>query len=119
MTGGYLYHQRIADPAPAHHARVDVLSLCLTLPATGAGGARGAAGRRPTSPDVLLLDSIAAAFLSLWVGRRPLPPLVAIPHQPPGGIDHAAVRRRVESALHRHAYRHAVNTLNSSTPSLA
>jgi hypothetical protein len=73
---------------------------------------RALARRRP---DVLVLDSIAAAFLGPWVGRCPLPPLVAILHQPPGGIDHAAIHRRVQSALDRRAYRHAARLLVAST----
>jgi glycosyltransferase involved in cell wall biosynthesis len=116
MTGGYLYHRRIADRAPAHHARVDFVSFParrFPLPALAGPAVLRTVDRH--RPDVLLLDSIAAAFLGPWLGRRRLPPLVAILHQPPGGIDHAAARRCVQSALDRRAYRHAARLLVAST----
>jgi glycosyltransferase involved in cell wall biosynthesis len=116
MTGGYLYHRRVADRASAHHARVEFVSFPprrFPLPAlAGAPVLRAVAHRRA---DVLLLDSIAAAFLSPWlVCRRPLLPLVGILHQPPGGIDHGAVRRWAQSVLDRRAYRHAARLLVAS-----
>jgi len=116
MTGGYAYHQRVAARAPANDARVEFLSFPawpFPLPALAGPAILRATAR--LRPDVLLLDSIAAAFLPPWlfVARR-LPPLVAILHQPPGGIDHAALRQRVYAVLDRQAYRRAARLLVAS-----
>jgi glycosyltransferase involved in cell wall biosynthesis len=115
MTGGYLYHRRIADLAPAHAARVEFLSVPawrFPLPVLAGPGVLRTLVR--ARPDVLLLDSIAAAFLGPWLGRRLPVPLVGILHQPPGGIDHGPVRTRVQAALDRQAYRHAARLLVAS-----
>jgi glycosyltransferase involved in cell wall biosynthesis len=65
---------------------------------------------------VVLLDSIAAAFVGPWLRARryALPPLVGILHQPPGGIDHAGTRRVVQAVLDRRAYRYAARLLVAS-----
>jgi glycosyltransferase involved in cell wall biosynthesis len=116
MTGGYLYHRRIADRAAANDARVEFLSFPawrFPLPALAGPAVLRAVAR--LRPDVLLLDSIAAAFLGPWlIFARRLPPLVAILHQPPGGIDHAVPRQRVQAALDRQAYRRAARLLVAS-----
>jgi glycosyltransferase involved in cell wall biosynthesis len=66
-------------------------------------------------PDVLLLDSIAAGYLAPWLpARRPRTPVVAMLHQPPGGIDHGAVRRATQAVLDRWAYRGAGRLLAAS-----
>jgi glycosyltransferase involved in cell wall biosynthesis len=69
-------------------------------------------------PHVLVVDSIAAGFLAPWLALRhaTLPPLVAIAHQPPGGIDHGVARRVVQSRLDRAAYRHAQSLVAASEP---
>jgi glycosyltransferase involved in cell wall biosynthesis len=116
MTGGYLYHRRVADRAAAHGAHVEFVSFPVRrfpLPAlAGPAVLRELARRRP---DVVLLDSIAAAFLGPWLRGGRLPwPLVAILHQPPGGIDHAAAHRWIQSVLDRRAYRYAARLLLAS-----
>jgi glycosyltransferase involved in cell wall biosynthesis len=115
MTGGYLYHRRVADRAAGFDARIDFLSAPtwrFPLPAlAGPALMRTVARRRP---DVLLVDSIAAAFVGPWLPRRGFPPLAAILHQPPGGIDHGGVRRRVQSLLDRRTYRRATRMLVAS-----
>jgi glycosyltransferase involved in cell wall biosynthesis len=109
LTGGYLYHRRMAEAASAHDARLRFVSfpaLPFPLPAARAGVVFGQA--RSAGTDVVVLDSIAAAFLApLLVLRRPAVPLVAILHQPPGGIDHSLPRARVQAALDRIVYRRA------------
>ena len=64
---------------------------------------------------MLLLDSIAAAFLGPWLrwGQAGLP-LVGMLHQPPGGIDHGPARARLQAALDRRAYRYAARLLVAS-----
>jgi glycosyltransferase involved in cell wall biosynthesis len=92
LTGGYLYHRRIADRAASHDARVEFVPVRrLANPFKEAKG------------DVVLLDSIAAARASPW--GRPRQPLAAIIHQPPGGIDGTALRRIAQAGADRRMYR--------------
>jgi glycosyltransferase involved in cell wall biosynthesis len=101
LTGGYLYHLRLAELAPRHGARIDLVSLpALPFPLPAAFALRPL--RRAAAADVVVVDSIAAAYVAPW---RPGPPLVAVLHQPPGGIDHGTVRRRAVAALDRALYR--------------
>jgi Glycosyl transferases group 1 len=107
LTGGYLYHRRMAELAPRHDAHLDLLAvpaLPFPLPAAVAGRVVKQARRA----DVLVVDSIAAAFIAPWrrlTGPRPSRPLAAMLHQPPGGIDHGPPRRAVQAALDRALYR--------------
>ncbi len=109
LTGGYLYHRRMAEAAPAHDTRMRFVSfpaLPFPLPAARAAPVL----RQACSPgtDVIVLDSIAAAYLApRLVLHAPVVPLVAILHQPPGGIDHTWPRGRVQAHLDRTAYRRA------------
>ncbi len=97
----------MAEAAPEHGAQVRFVSfpaLPFPLPAARAGPVL----REACSPgtDVVVLDSIAAAFLApALVLHSPAIPLVAILHQPPGGIDHRWPRARAQAALDRIAYR--------------
>ena len=96
-TGGYLYHRRMSELAPAHGARLELVSLpALPFPLPAAFGRRLL--RRVRDSDVVVVDSIVAAYMAPW---RPVPPVVAILHQPPGGIDHGPVRSAVQSLLDR------------------
>lgn len=95
LTGGHLYHRRMADAAPARQARLDITSVTAL--------------RNPfkATADVALIDSLATAAVAPWVlaGRHRGRPLAAIVHQQPGGVDHGAVRtagqRRVDAWLYR------------------
>jgi glycosyltransferase involved in cell wall biosynthesis len=119
LTGGYRYHRRMAELAPSCGAAIRFVSFPerpFPLPALA-----GRAVLRQARADVVVLDSIAAAFLAPWLPRRlrstggppwgsPDPsavPLVGSLHQPPGGIDHGPPRRAVQAALDRLAYRRA------------
>jgi glycosyltransferase involved in cell wall biosynthesis len=109
LTGGYLYHRRMAAAAPRHGARLEFVSFParpFPLAALAAPGALREA--RARGAEVLVLDSIAAAFLGPRVALgRPGLPLVAMLHQPPGGIDHGPLRTAVQARLDRLAYRRA------------
>jgi glycosyltransferase involved in cell wall biosynthesis len=62
-----------------------------------------------------MIDSIAAAFLGPSLAlRRPALPLVAVLHQPPGGIDHGALRTRLQARLDRLAYARAERLILAS-----
>jgi glycosyltransferase involved in cell wall biosynthesis len=105
LTGGYRYHRRMAELAPARGAHVDFVSFPdrpFPLPALAGPAVLGQA-----KADVLVLDSIAAAFLGPWLPRRRRMPTVGSLHQPPGGIDHGPVRRALQTPLDRWAYRRA------------
>jgi glycosyltransferase involved in cell wall biosynthesis len=103
-TGGYRYHRMMAASAPSHGADVRFASVpslpwpAPVLPAirTLREAARGA--------DALLLDSIAAALVAPWIGRVRTP-VVAVLHQPAGGVDHRRWRRATQHLLDRRAYR--------------
>jgi glycosyltransferase involved in cell wall biosynthesis len=99
LTGGHLYHRRMADAARGRDARVDILSV----------SARRDPFRHPFREvaDVVLIDSLAAAAIAPWVlaGRHRGRPLAAIVHQQPGGVGHGAIRtaaqRRLDTLLYR------------------
>jgi glycosyltransferase involved in cell wall biosynthesis len=62
-----------------------------------------------------LIDSIAAAYVGPWLSvLRSRTPVVGMLHQPPGGIDHGALRTRVQAGLDRLAYSCAVRLLVAS-----
>jgi len=105
LTGGYRYHRRMAELAPSCGASVEFVSFPdrpFPLPALAGPAVLGRAGG-----DVVVLDSIAAAFLSPWLPGRRRVPLVGSLHQPPGGIDHGPARRAVQAPLDRRAWRRA------------
>jgi glycosyltransferase involved in cell wall biosynthesis len=108
-TGGYLYHARVAQLAPEFGAEIRFVSFPeRPFPLPAAQGWRVLREALSPPADVLLLDSIAAAFLAPWVMRRaPAVPLVGMLHQPPGGIDHGPARARAQAWLDRLAYRRA------------
>lgn len=108
LTGGYLYHRRMADLAPQCDAAVRFVSFSprrFPLPALEAAAVMREAQR---GADVLLVDSICAAFLAPWLAAHRLRlPLAAVLHQPPGGIDASGVRRKAQELLDAATYRHA------------
>src|SRR5437016_9113760 len=63
------------------------------------------------APDVVVLDSIAAAFMAFTHIDRPIAGML---HQPPGGIDHGFLRTPLQAALDRRAYRHVRRLLVAS-----
>lgn len=112
LTGGYLFHRRLAELAPVHAARLEFVSFPerpFPLALVDASSVVRAIER--IRPDVVVLDSIAAAFMAFHVPRMPM---VGMLHQPPGGIDHALVRTRAQAALDRLAYTHLRRLLVAS-----
>ena len=101
LTGGYRYHRRMAELAAGNDARLTFASLPPRLPFRHGRRVLRAAAQA----DVVLVDSIAAAYLAPWIALRRPPRLIAIAHQPPGGIDHAPPRRWVQAWLDRFVYR--------------
>lgn len=106
LTGGYLYHRRMAALAPQHRATVRFVSVPdrpFPLPALAAR----APVREAAAADAIVVDSIAAAFVAPWLRRERIAPVVASIHQRPGGIDHGPLRRALQAPLDRMAYRRA------------
>jgi glycosyltransferase involved in cell wall biosynthesis len=93
VTGGHLYHQHLVEAAPRHHASVEIAQASLF-------------SSRPHGVDVVVLDSITAWRFAGRRRRRSDPPMVAMVHQPPGGVEGGLLRRRVQGLLDRSAYRH-------------
>jgi glycosyltransferase involved in cell wall biosynthesis len=116
LTGGYLFHRRLADLAPRHNARLEFASFPdRTFPLAIADAPRVLAAVARKRPDVLVLDSIAASFVGpSLILRHPELPIVGMLHQPPGGIDHGPLRTRLQAALDRLAYRRAARLLVAS-----
>jgi glycosyltransferase involved in cell wall biosynthesis len=103
----------MAAMASAHHADVEFSAIpAAPLPISSAAGAhvlRDAAARS----DAVLLDSIAAASTAPWIGRIPRP-VIAVVHQPPGGMDTSRGRRWLQARLDRLAYRSTVGFIAAS-----
>jgi glycosyltransferase involved in cell wall biosynthesis len=107
LSGGYLYHLRMAAAAPAHAARIPFVSLPeWPFPFAALHGAAALRRSEKLGANALLLDSIAAAFAgpALALCRLGVP-VIAVLHQPPGGIDNGAVRERAQAPLDRLALR--------------
>ncbi len=100
LTGGYRYHRRMAELAGRNDARITFASLPPRLPFLYGHWVLNAA----SEADVVLVDSIAAAYLAPWMLLRSPRRLAAIVHQPPGGIDHALPRKWVQAQLDRYLY---------------
>jgi glycosyltransferase involved in cell wall biosynthesis len=105
VTGGYLFHRRLAERAPDNGAEFRFVSIPdLPLPwATAAGPAWLFAGATRNA-DVLVLDSIAASPAAPWLGVVRTP-VVGMLHQPPGGMDAPEIQRRFRAPFDRRAYR--------------
>jgi len=105
LTGGHLYHRRMAQAASANDATVSFVSfLDRPFPLPALSGPTVARRVRKQRPDIVALDSIAAAFAAPWLRRFP-GPLAAIIHQSPGGVGHGAVRSMVQRNLDLVIYR--------------
>jgi glycosyltransferase involved in cell wall biosynthesis len=105
-TGGYRYHRMMAAAAADHRASVRSESLpALPWPVPALAAARTLHAAAEGS-DAILLDSIAAAFAAPWIARLGTP-VVAVVHQPPGGLHggraHRVAQRRLDGIVYRSA----------------
>jgi glycosyltransferase involved in cell wall biosynthesis len=105
VTGGYLFHQRVAARAQDNDADLRFVSIPdLPLPWAVAAAPAWLLAPATRSADVLVLDSIAASAAAPWLGRVRVP-IVGMLHQPPGGIDAHHVLRRFRIPFDLRAYR--------------
>ncbi|HSR86806.1 MAG TPA: glycosyltransferase family 4 protein [Streptosporangiaceae bacterium] len=111
LTGGYRYHRRMAELASRNNASIVFASLPRGLAFLSARRVLRAAA----NTDVVLIDSIAAAFLAPWIRLQRPRRLAAIVHQPPGGIDHSRPRRNVQAWLDRSVYRRCDTVMVASS----
>ena len=120
LTGGYLYHRRMAELAPRHGARLEFTAFPERLfPLSSLEAAAVLRVARAQGARALVLDSIAAAFLGpRFALRAPPLPVVGMLHQPPGGIDHGRFRTELQARLDRWAYCRA-RLLMAASESLA
>jgi glycosyltransferase involved in cell wall biosynthesis len=114
LTGGYLYHRRMADSAAANDASLTFVSFPeWPFPSPALAGAAVSRRLVRQRPDVVVLDSIAVAFAAPWLWRYPRP-LAAMVHQRPGGIDHGRPRTALQTIADMAAYRRCDRILVAS-----
>jgi glycosyltransferase involved in cell wall biosynthesis len=109
-TGGYRYHRMMASAAADRGAELrfgSVPSLSWPIPALPAAWTLRTAAE---GSDAILLDSIAAAFVAPWI-RGVRTPVIAVAHQPPGGLYHGRARGWAQRALDGVAYRSAAGVI--------
>jgi glycosyltransferase involved in cell wall biosynthesis len=107
VTGGHLFHRRLAELAPQNRARLHFVSFRQApFPLATLQAPAAVRQARRLRADALVLDSIAAAFLApqLWV-NAPRLPLLGMLHQPPGGIGKGRLRTLLQRWLDKSAYR--------------
>jgi len=105
VTGGYLFHRRLAERASRHGAELTFVSIpAVPLPwaiATGPVWLRAPAMR---TADVLVLDSLAAGAAAPWLSHVAVP-ILGMLHQLPGGMDANSFVRSFRAPFDRRAYR--------------
>lgn len=107
VTGGYLFHRRLADRAAAHDMELRFVSVPdLPLPWAMTSGPLWLRDPSCARADALVLDSIAAAPAAPWLARLRMPVLGML-HQPLGGMDTGRLGRSLRAPFDRWAYRRA------------
>jgi glycosyltransferase involved in cell wall biosynthesis len=107
VTGGYLFHRRLADRAAQYDMEIEFVSV-PDLPLACAVMAGPLWLRHPAleHADALVLDSIAAAPAAPWLARLRMP-MLSMLHQPLGGMDTGWLGRSLRAPFDRWAYRRA------------
>jgi glycosyltransferase involved in cell wall biosynthesis len=103
----------MAAAAPEHGAAVTFASIAAPPWPLAVGAARGTVRAASRGVDAMLLDSIAAAMAAPWIGSSRTP-IVAVVHQPPGGMEGGSIRSSAQRALDRIAYRAAAGFVAAS-----
>jgi glycosyltransferase involved in cell wall biosynthesis len=107
LTGGHLFHQRLAERAPAHRAELRFVQARIT---------RDPLGRSRTADataDATVIDSLAAAPVAPWLlGRRRR--VAAMIHQEVGGVGHHRVSAAAQARLDLVCYRRCQLLMASS-----
>ncbi len=117
LTGGYLYHLKMAELAPSHDADICFVSFPeRPFPLSTVAGRHVVEATRAHAPDALAIDSIAAAFIAPWLHRVADLPAVGSLHQPPGGIDRAGASRALQARLDSYAYKRFDRLIAASEP---
>lgn len=114
MTGGHLFHRRLAERAATHGVDFAVVSIPpLPLPWAILTGPWWRNEHAIRSADVIVLDSLAAAAAAPWlIGLEA--PVIGMLHQAPGGMDAGALARALRGPFDRWAYRRAALLLVAS-----
>jgi glycosyltransferase involved in cell wall biosynthesis len=101
LSGGSLFDRRLAERAAQHDARVTFFSI-PELPGPLPLFAAAATLRRirRSQPDVMVIDSIAAAHVAPWLSAVPVP-AAALVHQAPGGVGRNPARGWLDRATYR------------------
>jgi glycosyltransferase involved in cell wall biosynthesis len=110
-TGGHLYNRRMAEAAAGYGARLEVAAVSQRpFPLATLGVPSLLRGR---APDLLVLDSLIASESAPWL-RETGPPVVALLHQVPGGVDHGRIRTEFQTRFDLRAYRRAAKLIVAS-----
>ncbi len=114
VTGGYLFHRRLADRASRHDMAIGFVSVPdVPLAWAMMAGPRWLRHPAVEKADALVLDSIAAAPAAPWLSRVRVP-ILGMLHQPPGGMDTGRLGRALRAPFDRWAYRRAALLLVAS-----
>jgi len=100
LSGGYLYHRRMAELAHNHDAAINFFSLPdrpFPLPALAVPATRSRIAG--SHPDAVVVDSIASVYLAKHPSGFGDTPVAASVHQNPGGVDSGSVRRAIQRPL--------------------
>jgi glycosyltransferase involved in cell wall biosynthesis len=105
LSGGYLYHLRMAAMAPRHGYQVCFFTLPdRRFPAPALSADWALKRMRSWHADAMVLDSIVAAYLAFAPTGSRATPIIGSLHQPPGGIGHKRLRSVVQARMDLQAY---------------
>jgi glycosyltransferase involved in cell wall biosynthesis len=114
LSGGYRYHRQMAQLAAKSGAVLSFHSVpVLPFPLAILSSHSRLANIPDT--DVVVVDSIASAYLAPWLSRLSRRrPMVAMVHQLPGGMDHGPLRSLLQTWLDRMALRRSSTIMVAS-----